>query len=93
MKNKRESPDNTDAIAAYREAEYKCRNLMQQYEMKREQKVIECNNDGTFFNFINNNISCKRGIGALNNDNGDLITDDGDRANLLNDYFASDIVH
>jgi len=24
----------------------------------------------------------------LNNDNGDVITDDGDRANLLNDYFA-----
>jgi len=44
---------------------------------------------GIFFNFINNKLSCKRGLGALNNDNGDLIIDDGDRANLLNDYFAS----
>jgi len=56
--------------------------------MKREQKVIECNNAGTFFIFINNKLSCKRGLGALNHDNGDVITDDGDRANLLNDYFA-----
>ena len=86
---KRESPDNTDLFAAYRDAEHKCRYLMQQYEMKREQNVIECNNAGTFFNFINNKLLCKRGLGALKNDNGDLITDDGDRANLLNDYFAS----
>jgi len=76
-------------FAAYREAEHKCRILMQHYEMKREQKVIECSNTGTFFNFINNKLSCKCGLGALNNDNGDLITDDGDHANLLNDYFAS----
>jgi len=62
---------------------------MQQYKMKREQKVLECNNAGTFFNFIHIELSCKRGLGALNNDNGDLITDDGDRANLLNDHFAS----
>jgi len=57
--------------------------------MKREQKVIECKNAGTVFNFINNKLSCKRGLGALNNDNGNVITDDGDRANLINDYFAS----
>ena len=57
--------------------------------MKREQKVIECNNAGTFFNFINNKLSCKRGLGALNNDNGNVITDDSERANLLNDYFVS----
>jgi len=86
---KRESPDNTDVSAAYREAEHKCRNLLQQYEMKREQKVIECNTTWTFFHFINNKLSCKRGFSALNNDNGDVITDEIERANLLNDYFAS----
>jgi len=57
--------------------------------MKREQNVIECNYAGTFFNFINNKLSCRRGLGALNNDNGDVITDDSERANLLNDYFVS----
>jgi len=62
---------------------------MQQYEMKREQKVIECNNAGNFYNFINNKLSCKRGLGPLNNDNSDVITDDIERANLLNDYFVS----
>jgi len=86
---KRKSPGNTDVSAAYRDAEHKCRNLMQQYEMKREQKVIECNNAGTFYNFIKNKLSCKRGLGALNNDNGDVITDDIERAILLNDYFVS----
>jgi len=43
--------------------------------MKREQKVIECNNAGTFFNIINNKLSCTRGLGALNNDNGNVITE------------------
>jgi len=55
------------------DAEHKCRNLMQQYEMKREQKVIECNNAGTFFNFIHNRLSCKSGLIALNNDNGERL--------------------
>jgi len=48
--------------------------------MKREQNVIECNSAGTFFNFINDKLLCKRGLRALNDDNGDLIIDDGDRA-------------
>jgi len=83
------SPGNTDVFEAYRDAEHKCRNIMQQYEMKREQKVFECNNTGTFFNFLNNKLSHKRGLGALNNDNGNVITDDSERANPLNDYFVS----
>jgi len=34
-------------------------------------------------------LTCNRALGALNNDNGDIVTNDGDRAKLLNDYFAS----
>jgi hypothetical protein len=44
---------------------------------------------GSFFGFINSKLSCKRGLGALTSDSGDVITGDQERANLLNTYFAS----
>jgi len=66
-----------------------CRQLIHKYEIKREQKVINNNNAGCFFRFVNRKLSCKSGLGALINDDGDIVTSDIDRANLLNDYFAS----
>lgn len=74
---------------AYRSAVQHCRQSIHKYEIKREQKVIDSNNAGCFFRFVNRKLSCKRGLGALINDNGDIVTSDIDRANLLNDYFTS----
>jgi len=85
----RENPDDSRATAAYRDAEQKCRYLLRQYEIKREQKVIDSDNAGSFFRFVNGRLSCERGLGALNDDNGGIVTGDAERANLLNDYFTS----
>ena len=62
---------------------------MREYEIKQEQKIIDSNNAGGFYRFVNAILSCKRGIGALKKDNGDVGLTDVERANLLNDYFAS----
>ena len=62
---------------------------MREYEIKQEQKIIDSNNAGGFYRFVNAKLSCKRGIGALKKDNGDVGLTDVERANLLNDYFAS----
>jgi len=52
----------------YRDAENKCQYVMWQCEIKRDRKVIERNNAGTFFHFVSGKLSCKRGFGELNND-------------------------
>lgn len=85
----RESPDDETALSNYRKAEQKCRQLLRDYEIKREEKVIDSNNAGGFFRFVNGKLSCRRGLGALCSDKGDVITGDVERANLLNQYFAS----
>jgi len=74
---------------AYHAAKLKCRNVLRDYEIKREQKVIERNNAGCFYRFVNNKLSCKRGLGALGDGNGGVIVSDAERADLLNDYFSS----
>jgi len=38
---------------------------------------------------VNNKLSCKRGLGALNDGSGDVIVSDADHTNLLNNYLCS----
>ena len=85
----RQSPNDADALETYRNSEKKCAQLLREYEVKQEQKIVDSNNTGGFYRFVNSKLSCKRGIGALKKDNGDIGLTDVERANLLNDYFAS----
>ena len=85
----RESPDDERLLEAYHGAEGKCRQLLREYEIKRENRVIDSDNTGSFFRFVNGKLSCKRGLCAINDDKGGVITGDAERANLLNDYFTS----
>ena len=75
--------------AAYRKADWTYRQEVRKFEIKREQRAIERDNAGSFFGFVNRKLSCKRGLGALTSDSGDVITGDQERANLLNTYFVS----
>jgi hypothetical protein len=43
----------------------------------------------SFFNFVNNKLTCMTGIGALRNSENAIVTDDEQRANLLNEFFGS----
>jgi hypothetical protein len=72
--------------AAYRAIDLKCRNFLHDYEIKCEQKVIERNNAGCFYRFVNNKLSCKRGLGALSDNKGGVIVSNAERADLLNNY-------
>jgi len=51
----------------------KCRHLLRDYEIKREQKIIEHNNTGSIYRFVNNKLSCMRGLGALGDGKGGVI--------------------
>ena len=58
------------------------------YEIKREQKIIEYNNAGCFYRFVNNKLSCGRGLGELGDGKVGIIVSDAEWADLLNDYFG-----
>jgi len=50
--------------------------------------VITANNNGSLYNFINLNLSCKSGIGALRDDTR-LVMDDKQRSDILNTFCSS----
>ena len=58
-------------------------------DKQTEMRVIESNNLGTFYKYVNMRISYRSGIGALTDNFGDVITDDVRKANMFNDYFES----
>ena len=53
----------------------------------------KANNLGAFYKFVNKKLSNHSGIAPLKSVDGSLVTDDGDRANLLNSYFESVFTH
>jgi hypothetical protein len=74
---------------AYRGAERKSRALIRNFEIRKEQKIIESNNVGAFYRFINKRIKGKTSIGALRSAGGELVVDDYKRANIFSQYFTS----
>jgi hypothetical protein len=77
------------SIAHHAAEQRTCGNLLRDYEIKREQKIIEHNNAGCFYRFVINKLSCKRGPGALGDCKGRIILSDAKRADLLNDFSGS----
>jgi len=55
----------------------------------RENKIIQSKNQGRFYKHVNSKLSNKSGVGMLKNEDGVMITDDVERANLLNNVFCS----
>ena len=63
--------------------------MIRNHEVRRERRVIAENNTGSFYKFVNQRLSCKSGIGALRDSSGRLVTDDKQRADILNSFFSS----
>jgi len=80
---------NIPLLQKYKEAERHCHQLLRELEMKKEKRVVDNNNFGTFYKHINNRLSCRTGVGALRSDDGTVTTTDTSKAELLNDYFSS----
>jgi len=62
---------------------------VRKYEIRKENDVIESNNLGNFYRFINDWLANKQGIGILKDENGMHVTGVVERAELLNSYFCS----
>jgi len=85
----RSQPYDKDTADKYHVAEDKCRRLIREFELKKEREVVGSKNLGRFYKFVNARLANKQGVGTLKNRGGQAVTNDTDRANLLNEYFCS----
>jgi len=85
-------PNSSASRDQYSEAESWCLllGLVRNYEIWNENDVIESNNLGKFYRFINGWLANKRGIiSILKDENGMHVIAVVERAELLNNYFCS----
>jgi len=68
------APNSSAARDQYSKAESRCRFLVRNYEIRKENDVIESNNLGKFYRFINGRLANKQGIGILKDENGTHVT-------------------
>ena len=72
----------------YRDCVYKYRKALQQYHTNAEERLISTNQLGAFYRYIKKRITSSTSVGAIVQ-NDVVLTDDGSKANALNDHFAS----
>jgi len=66
-----------------------CTEKLYQFELYKEQKVIDAGNSGQFFKHVNKKLGRAQGIGILINEQGEAVLNDEDKANLLSQFFSS----
>jgi len=55
----------------------------------QKKQIIDTGNTGAFYNYINRKLGRQQSIGILENNNGQYVTSDVGKAELLNSYFSS----
>jgi len=82
-------PKDLQLRGRYRELVCSWRKLVRDRDIYEEERIIEADNLGEFYRFVNKRISNKSSIGAIVEDCGDVLTENIDKANAFNKYFAS----
>jgi hypothetical protein len=85
----RSNPSNTNIRAKYKQECAKYKRAVREDEIEREKKILDANNVGSFYKYVNSKLKCHSGVGTLIDSNGNDVVDDRRKANLLNDYFCS----
>ena len=75
--------------ARYNQLAADCREAIKKHEVYLENKVIDNNNIGAFYNHANKKLSNRSNVGALKTSNGEMALTDADKAEVLNNFFSS----
>ena len=86
---KRAFPGDEAIADQYKRITSLCRKTIRDYVAEKEKRVIDSENLGCFYKYVNSKLTCKSGVGALKTADGSLLSNDSEKAELLNDYFAS----
>ena len=73
----------------YTKISNECKLAISNFDAKREERILEANNLGSFYKFVNQKLSSSSGIAPLKSTDGLIHTVDSEKANLLNEYFHS----
>ena len=73
----------------YNKLNAECRRAVRDYEISRENNIIQSNDLGKFYRYVNGKMTCRSGIGSLKSKSGIIVTSDAEKADILNDYFTS----
>ena len=73
----------------YRQLTADCKNAIRKHEVCMESKVIDSDNVGAFYNHVNKRLTSRSSVGTLISPGGTVAETDAQKAEVLNDYFAS----
>jgi len=74
---------------AYRESAQAVRKAIYAYTCQLETNLIDSNNIGAFYRYVNKKLSSRSGVGCLKRSDGSVTNDPKEKAELLNNYFSS----
>ena len=76
----------------YLEISRECRRAIYVHVTNKERLLLEANNLGRFYKYVNRKLSTKTGIGVLKDNNGENVYDPASQANVFSDFFSSTFV-
>ena len=88
-KHHRQNPLDTNILLAYKAVEVKCRDLITEFEVRKEREIINSKNNGSFYRHVNKRVSNGRVIGTPIDVSGSPLPNDKEKANLFKNYFGS----
>ena len=81
------SNHSSDLYIKYCHITYQCKNAIHEFDSERERNLINTNNLGAFYKFIDKKLNNSSGIAPLQTDAGVLLTSDLDKANYYYYYY------
>ena len=85
----RKFPEDEKLSASYSSVCAECKDAMKRFEQYVENSIINSKDTGAFYKYVNKKIGRVPQIGVLKDSYGKSVTEDVDKANLLNNYFNS----
>jgi len=68
------------------------RQELKRFQKQTENNIIESNNLGRFYKYVNKRLTYRRELGVLIDACGKIVVNDAEKATLFNNYFASVMV-
>jgi hypothetical protein len=78
--------------AKYLEISRECRQAIYEHVTAKERALLDTNNLGQFYKYVNRKLATKSGIGVLKDNNGANVFDPADQANLFSEFFSSTLI-
>jgi len=79
----------TKLYEKYVKLDTKYKQAVHNFEVNKEQQLIDNGNIGQFYRYVNNKIVAKTGIGVIKSDKGEMLYNDAEKSECFNKFFSS----